>query len=121
MEMIRFGQFLINNGVVDDENVFEGLNIQRKWTPPIGKVAIKEKLLSVKDIMSILYHQAGSAKMFGELAVEMQFLNEEQVGLLLEMQRASRPRIGEILVEMGVMSNATLDNMVEKFHNQVAS
>lgn len=121
MEMIRFGQFLINNGVVDDDNVFEGLNIQRKWTPPIGKVAIKENFLTVKDTMNILYHQAGTAKMFGELAVEMELLNDEQVSLLLERQRASRPRIGEILVEMGVMSNSTLDNMVEKFHHQVAS
>ena len=76
MEIHRFGEFLISSCEVTEEQVLEALNIQRSRTEYLGAIAIKEQLLTVKQVMIILREQAGTTKRFGELAVELGLLDE---------------------------------------------
>ena len=54
----RLGQFLVNSGIVNEEDIYDALNIQRKKTVPIGQLASERKWLTVKQIFEILNAQA---------------------------------------------------------------
>ncbi|MCP5003687.1 MAG: hypothetical protein GY941_07000 [Planctomycetes bacterium] len=41
----RFTQFLVNCGLLDEEAIFDAMNIRKKQTIPIGKLALEEKCL----------------------------------------------------------------------------
>ena len=64
----RFGQNLINAGLVDEESVLTALNIQKKQKNLLGKIAMEEKGLSVHQIFEILTTKIDSDKRFGEIA-----------------------------------------------------
>lgn len=52
MRLKRFGQFLINSGAVNKEDIYDALNMQRKKTF-IGRIAIKKKLLTINQVYTI--------------------------------------------------------------------
>lgn len=104
----RFGQFMVNRGIVDEEAILDALANQSKQTLPIGKIALKEDLLNVKQVLQILNAQSDTAKRFGEIAIELGFFKKKDVEMLLELQIKLRPPIGEILVEMKKISKETL-------------
>lgn len=111
----RFGEFLVNKGIVDEEAIWDALNYQRKQTIPIGKIALKEKKLTMKQILQILSAQTDTIKRFGEIAVEFGYLTEDDVSNLLEIQRKQRTPIGEILVELKKISKETLDRELTRY------
>ena len=121
MSIHRFGQFLINHGIVDEDTVYEALNIQKQKTIPIGKIALAEKMLDVKQIFRILNDQLETPKLFGEIARELGYLNENDVQKLLTLQKLRRPRIGQILVEMNKIDQETCNSMLEAYLKTVRS
>lgn len=104
----RFGQFMVNRGIVEEEAIMDALANQNKQTIPIGKMALREDLLNVKQVLQILNVQSDTAKRFGEIAIELGFLKKKDLEMLLELQIKLRPPIGEILVEMKKISKETL-------------
>ena len=98
MEIHRFGEFLVSCGEVTDDQVLEALDMQRARTEYIGAIAIKEKIMSVKEVMSVLREQAGTTKRFGELALELGMVDEKDLGRILKIQDEMRPYLGDILV-----------------------
>ena len=117
MNIERFGQYLVNCGLLDEGVIFEALNIQRKKTTPIAQHALyEEDMLTMKQVFTILNYQTETGKKFGEVAMDLGCLTEGDVEKLLAIQKESRPRIGEILVEMGKMSKIQCKDMLEKFH-----
>lgn len=116
MEKHRFGQFLINKGLVTEADVFAALSIQAARQHQIGQIAIKEGLLTVRQTMQVLREQAGTCYFFGEMAVELGFLTEADVEKLLQLQQSSRPRIGEILAGMGKLDAGRLGALLDEYH-----
>jgi hypothetical protein len=115
MDSERFGQYLVNRGVVDEEAIIDALNIQRKRTIPIGKIGLEEKVLSFKEVFDILNAQVNTPKLFGEVAVELGYLTEKEVDRLLKIQQERRPHTGEILLEMNKLDKETLDIELENY------
>lgn len=121
MKAPRFGQFLVNNGIVDESAVFEALVIQEARQESISSIAIRKNYLTVRQTMTVYNHLPDTIHCFADLALELEFLNKEKLQKLLDMQRQTRPKLGEILVEMGKMDNRTLEAMLKKFHSMVAN
>ena len=118
-EVHRFGEFLIDCGEVTSEEVFEALNIQRARTDYIGAIAIKEQVLTVRQVMRVLREQAGTAKRFGDLAIELGLMEQRDLVHLLGIQRNMRPYLGEILVEMKLLDPISRDQLLEEFHSKL--
>ncbi|MCP4266248.1 MAG: hypothetical protein GY777_11855 [Candidatus Brocadiaceae bacterium] len=111
----RFLQFVNICGYVNEEVALKALNIQKERTLAIGRIALEEKMLTVKEIFMILNKQTDSPKLFGEIAIDMGFLKKTDIDLLMEFQKESRPRIGEILVEIGAISKKECDNLLKDY------
>jgi len=116
----RFGQFLVTNGVIDEEAVIEAMNIQMKQKIPIGQIALKEKILDVSQVYRVINEQIISPKLFGIIAIDLGYLNEKGLNKLLAIQRESLPRIGEILVKINKIDKETCSSMLEKFHKIIS-
>lgn len=109
MQSERFGSFLVNRGVVSEGDILEALDLQRKTRPPIGKIALFKKLLTMKQVVNILNEQCDTHKLFGEIAVELGFLKTEDVEKILEIQKKEGPLLGDALVKLGKMEPQALE------------
>lgn len=116
-----FGQFLIDLEIVDEAAVYEALNIQKSQKIPIGKIAIRDRVLTVKQVINILNAQAEieiHAHLqipFGKIAIERGYLDEPQVKGLLAIQKKIVQPIGEILVKMKKIDRDVLEKMLKEF------
>ncbi len=103
-----FAQFLVDTYVVAAEDALAALDEQRRRTPPIGRLALKKGLLSMKQVFAVLAEQPETGLRFGEQAIFMGYLEREAMEKLLEEQRRLRPGVCEILSEMGVAKKSVL-------------
>jgi len=118
-----FGQYLIAQGIVDEKSVYDALNCQKARKQPIGKIALQEKMLTVKQVFAILNikaeklnNKSEKPKLFGEIAIELGYLDARSVDDLLSIQRKSVTPIGEILIEMGKIDHPTLETMLKRYN-----
>lgn len=116
-----FGQFLIDLEIVDEAAVYEALNIQKSQIIPIGKIAIRDRMLTVNQVFEILNVQAETEihahlqKPFGKIAIERGYLDEPQVKGLLAIQKKIVQPIGEILVKMKKIDRDVLEKTLKEF------
>jgi hypothetical protein len=110
-----FAQYLVDNNVIAAEDALQALDEQRRRTPPIGRLALKKGLLSMKQVFAILAEQPETGLRFGEQAIFMGYLERPDMEALLEEQRRVRPGLGEILGEMGVVKKGALQKCRREF------
>jgi len=115
MDKPKFGQFLINNDVIDEIVLFNALLLQEEKQESIVCIAIAEEMMTVSQVMSVFNEQPDTCASFTDMAVSLGYLNTEQVSELLLLQMKTRPLLGQLLVEMGEIDQATLDELLEKF------
>ncbi len=90
--MLEFIVFLYQRGRIDAVEAMMVMDRALQRRPAIGRIAVREGLLTVKEVMAILSAQAGQSprRKFGETAVQMGFLSADDLRFLLAAQaRAS--------------------------------
>ncbi len=114
-----YGEFLVDKGVISVECFLEALNLQMKNRPPIGQVALEERMITSNElfvILSAMRKVENSHKHFGEVACSLGILTQEQVNILLDIQNKNCKPIGEILVTMGRVSRETQISLLREFY-----
>ncbi|MFQ5561105.1 MAG: hypothetical protein ACE5FU_11045 [Nitrospinota bacterium] len=114
---MTFEAYLVNSGLINEEDLHEAMDRLRKARIPIGKLALMEGKLTMKQIFQILGEQASyraysatkGYKRFGEIAVELGLLAEEDIESLLKKQEKGQKSIGDILIEMGAIEKEELE------------
>ena len=104
-----FGQFLLERGVINKDQLLKALDTQRESNRMLGEIAVSMDLIDEKQAWGINQKQRIEDKKFGEIAIEMGLLNDEQIEQLLERQKSERKLFGEILVEQGVLDQQSLE------------
>jgi hypothetical protein len=103
-----FGQFLLEKGVLDKDQLLRALEIQRTSNPMLGEIAEQLGLLGAADARRINEKQKREDKRFGDIATELGLLTTSQVDALLAEQKNRRKLFGEILVEEGMLTREAL-------------
>ncbi len=103
-----FAQFLVQREIIAPETALQALDLQRAATPPVGRLALEQQLLTMKQVFAVLSAQAVSDRRFGEQAVVMGYLAEAQLEELLAHQREVRPGLSAILYDMGALTRREL-------------
>jgi CheY-specific phosphatase CheX len=111
-----FGQFLLENGLIDSTQLLEALEYQRASNPVLGELAVARGWLAPAQAARINERQRAEDRPFGVLAEEMGLLDAAQVAELLDEQKRKRKLFGEILVERGVVTRAQLDDALAAHH-----
>ena len=118
---MRLGEYLVNRGVVQEKDVYDALDHQQRNRVPIGALALKNKILTMKQVMTVLNQQCDTNKLFGEMAVQLGFMREKDVEDLLEEQRKLCPPIGEVLLKLNRVDAKTLDRELTGYFQYVAT
>ncbi len=104
-----FGQFLLENGLIDKGQLLRALDAQRASNPVLGELAQQRGWLDAAQSARINERQRADDRRFGDIALEMGLLDPGQLGQLLDAQKSGRRLFGEILLEHGALSQAQLD------------
>jgi hypothetical protein len=115
-----FGQYLIESGVVQAEQVRAALNLMDTENRTIGELAVEGRLISEADADKINAEQRHRDMPFGELAAEMGLLDEEQIDNLVQLQWRTRLRIGQALIRLGHLENARLEELLVRYEEEQA-
>jgi len=115
-----FGQYLIEQGVVDSDQIRAALALMDEENRSLGELAEAGGILTAEEAEKINAQQRYCDIPFGELAVEMGLLSEEQVEYLIGFQEQTRLRIGQSLVRLGCLSNERLLKLLVQFENEQA-
>ena len=65
-----FGNYLVKNGVITEEQLQEVLEIQKTSRVKMGLIAVSEKMLTARQTYEINMLQVTLDKRFGDIAVE---------------------------------------------------
>ncbi len=103
-----FAQFLVQREIIAPDTALQALDLQRAATPPVGRLALEQQLLTMRQVFTVLAAQADSGRRFGEQAVLMDYLDDEQLSALLSHQRQVRPGLSAILYDMGALPKRDL-------------
>ena len=115
-----FGQYLIERGEVDADQVRAALDLMDAENRTIGELAVEGKLISKADADKVNTEQRHRDMPFGELAGEMGLLTEEQIDNLVQLQWRTRMRIGEALVRSGHLGKVRLEELLISYEEEQA-
>lgn len=114
------GQYLLEEGLIDRQQLLDALDAQRASNPVLGELAVAAGMLDAEQAERINARQRSQDRRFGDLALEMGLLGAEQVAELLERQRKGRRLFGEILVEQGALTVAQLETALRSHEHERA-
>ena len=103
--------------MIDETDWMEVVRRQSKAQVPIGKIALKSGMLTIREVQETLRVSAGSKVLFGETAVELGFLDMDQIGALLAIQRHGRPPFSQIYSEMECVDPVVLKRATEEWES----
>jgi CheY-specific phosphatase CheX len=115
------GQYLLEQGLIDKDQLLRALEIQRECSPMLGELAVQQGMLDAKQAQRINDRQLQEDKRFGDIAIELGLLDAGQIDQLLAAQKAGRKMFGSILIEQGMLSQAQLDQALAEQQAERAS
>lgn len=112
-----FGNFLLNKGIINTEQLMEALEIQSSTHQKLGTLAIHAGYMTANEVEDVYIMQTHYDKLFGELAIKLGYLTQAQVDKLLELQLPDYMKLGQVLVEKEWISNVDLENLVAEYRS----
>lgn len=115
---LNLAVYLVDQEVITAEQFVDAIREQLTRKPPIGRLALREKKLSIKQLFDVLTEQSNSALPFGEIAVQRQMIARPALAELLFLQSQLAPDVGSILVEQGILTAAELTRHQRDYQSQ---
>ena len=111
-----FGQFLLQHGTVNREQLRKALELQEAHNRKIGSYAVSEGLITHEQGEAINLKQRREDRPFCEIAIEMGLVTPSQADKLLALQRKRHLLLGAALVELGHIDSKQLEAELAAFH-----
>jgi len=118
---MSFGDYLIEKGKIDREDLDVALKLRTEKGIRLGALAVDDGLLTEQQLGAILDHQReiAAAGLFGEIAINMKLLSREQVESLLEKQKEYEKIVDQILVLSGALNSSEKEDELSLFYDMV--
>ena len=115
MNVKYFGQYLLEKGYINKDQLLEGIKYQKAINLKIGVLAIDKGFMNSAQVNEIVALQKSANKQFGVLAVEKKYITSEQIEELLSIQKSDRIYLGEALLEKGFLSLEQLEKYLREY------
>lgn len=115
MSIKFFGQFLLERGVLNNEQLLEAVSYQESRNRKFGQYAQSKGFLSAEDVEKLNHEQKTTDLRIGELAVKLGMIEPSQVEEILTMQKNDHVQIGQVLLKKGFMDEAALERELDAF------
>lgn len=114
-----FGEYLVNQQYLSEQQLKEVLSLQENSRAKIGKIAVAEKMLTEEEAEKINHIQAREDRRFGDIAVEKKLLTGFQVEKLLSLQGSPYHTFMEVLTGRAFMSEVEANRALAQFQSQM--
>jgi hypothetical protein len=111
-----FGQFLVQNQVINLQELNSAIQFMRKNNPRVGDLAVQREYLRPQQAQELHREQRTVDMFFGDLAVHRGLLTKAQLDELLEEQKARRIRLGDAIVVLGFSTVEKIEETARSFH-----
>lgn len=112
------GNYLLNKGYINSEQLVEALQYQKTVHLKLGVLAIHAGYMTASQVEQIHIMQTHKNGRFGELAIEAGFLTEEQVSILLNSQKPDYLLLSQALVDKGYMTTAQFEKAMKEYQSE---
>lgn len=113
-----FGNYLVKQGALAEEELKTILSEQSKTRVKMGVIAVADKLLTEEQADEINQLQLQMDKRFGDIAVEKGYLTQEQVGEILGKQGSPYMKFLQLLVENSSIKVSKIDGYLDEFQKE---
>jgi len=113
-----FGQFLREQGLIDEESIRLALDFQQKTRPSFETLVRTYGMLSDTQILDVLTVAREQERRFEDVATERGFLNPEEVRTLQKDADNYHLPFGETLVLLGLMDRSQMEGMLLEYWSQ---
>ena len=110
-----FGNYLVKNGVITEEQLQEVLEIQKTSRVKMGLIAVSEKMLTARQTYEINMLQVTLDKRFGDIAVEKGYLTPEQVDKIISLQGNQYLLFIQALIDKNYATMEDVDTYILRF------
>ena len=101
MQSAFFGQYLLNKGLINAQQLAKALALQEVMNKRTGDLAIELGLLNRQQVRAIVELQKKEDIYFGEAAKKLLLMTKPQVDALLKIQKERHVYIGDAVVKLG--------------------
>lgn len=112
---MRFGEFLIDAGVIDASTLLSALAEQQRRRAFLPKLAVELGYMNDKTALEVMDEATDCHERFLFEAQENGMLNRLTATDLLDEWRRTATPIGEMLVELGHMTETSRKSMLRRF------
>lgn len=110
---MHFGRFLIESRAATKEQVLRALDEQRRSTPFIGEIAVREGLMTVEQVLEVLDRQMTTHRDFGEQAMLLGYIDYRDYRRLGELKKEAFVPLGEVLVRQGLLTQKRMFQLLK--------
>lgn len=116
MSQMFFGQFLLDEGVIDQEALAQALDIVGDVNARVGELGIERGYLNPAQVELVQLEQLRVDCRFVDLAVQLHLLTRSQADDLLAEQRRRHKPLGEALIELEYLNASDLEAWLDRYH-----
>lgn len=113
-----FGNYLVKQGALKEEELKTILSKQSEARVKMGVIAVADKLLTEEQAEEINQLQLQMDKRFGDIAVEKGYLTQEQVGDIIGKQGSPYMQFLQLLVENSNIKVSKIDGYLDEFQKE---
>ncbi len=115
VDVSPLGQKLVERGWIDADQLQQALTAQRQSHAWLGDVLLEEGMLTAERLDQALkdYSAHGNSRL-GTFLVQHDYISLEQLQRALDLQRSRFRRLGEVLVSLGMISQPSLEQVLEE-------
>ncbi len=118
MAEIPFGQFLLNNGTIGEQQLEEALEYQNEIDLFLAEFVIKQGLLTPEQVNEVYSYIGTQGGVFTEAAVNLGYLNGIQAKMVDDEQQRRHRFLGEILVMRRILPESQVDKLLLAFEKE---
>lgn len=113
-----FGNFLIANGYITQDQLFSAMQKQPYKHMKLGTLAMHAGYMTASEVDEIFIKQTHADRKFGEVAIELGYLTNDQVISLLKTQSPDFLYLGQVLLDDGVLTNTEFEKILADYRSQ---
>jgi hypothetical protein len=115
-----FGEFLVEKGVITQDNLVDALVEQIAATPPLCQLIHQKKILGTSKIFEAFRYQQDKQVEFMSACVALGFWNKDVQDKVSSALDEIRKPLGHILVSKGLLDLKKLTTMLDEFLSQLS-
>lgn len=113
-----FGNYLLANGYVTQEQLFSAMRRQADKHIKLGTIAMHAGYMTASEVDTVYIRQTHEDRKFGELAIEEGFLSNKQTIELLRLQVPDFLGLGQVFLDDGILTNTEFENILADYRSQ---